>query len=405
MKTIKLLILTCTVSLNTVFAQQRDSQATEATTAQIEATVDYLGNFFWSIPILEKAFINTKPADRKDEIIVGELGIDGGNKEMILKLAQEIADTLHGKFDSFLISHKGKLIFESYYARGRVNLPHHQASATKSYTSFLLGRAIQLGYLSMADLDKPLVSFLKDLDPTKFVAGAEKITLHKALTMSSGIRISEVQREELNKNPSQLKGQGRVQALLEHSAPITEESQSFKYGIGPGLIMQVIDAIVPGGAKDFIKNEFLNKLGIKTYGWHINKVTGIPESGWKVSMTSRAMAKLGQLVINKGIWNGEQLVPAAYITKAINRIVRHSDDENFSDNGSISNTGYGYFWWQADMKYGNNNYFSTSARGGGGQFIILIEELDLVVVTTAHNNRDNSTLQIIADRILPAFIK
>jgi len=405
MKTTKLLILTSLISLNTVFAQQRDSRAPEATPVQIEATVDYLGNFFWSIPILEKAFINTKPADRKDEIIVGELGIDGGNKAMILKLAQEIADTLHGKFDSFLISHKGKLIFESYYARGRVNLPHHQASATKSYTSFLLGRAIQLGYLSMADLDKPLVSFLKDLDPTKFVAGAEKITLHNALTMSSGIRISEEQREELNKNPNQLKGQGRVQALLEHSTPITEESQSFKYGIGPGLIMQVIDAIVPGGAIDFIKNEFLNKLGINTYGWHINEVTGMPESGWKVSMTSRAMTKLGQLVINKGIWNGEQLVPAVYITKAINRIVRHSDDENFSDNGSISNTGYGYFWWQADMKYGNNNYFSTSARGGGGQFIILIEELDLVVVTTAHNNRDNSILQIIADRILPAFIK
>jgi CubicO group peptidase (beta-lactamase class C family) len=318
---------------------------------------------------------------------------------MILKLAQEIADTIHGKFDSFLISHKGKLIFESYYARGRINLPHHQASATKAYTSFLLGRAIQLGYLSMTDLDKPLVSFLKDLDPTKFVEGAEKITLKHALTMRSGIRINEEQREKLNKNPSQLKGQGKVQALLEHSTPITEESQSFKYGIGPGLVMQVIEAVVPGGAKDFIKNEFLDKLGITTYGWSINDVTGLLESGWKFSMTSRAMIKLGQLAINKGKWSGEQLVPAVFITKAINRIVRHSDDENFSDNGSISNTGFGYFWWQADMKYGNKNYFSTSTRGGGGQFIILIEELDLVVVTTAHNNRDNSTLQIIADRM------
>jgi CubicO group peptidase (beta-lactamase class C family) len=336
---------------------------------------------------------------------VGELGIDGGNEAMILKLAQEIVDTIHGKFDSFLISHKGKLIFESYYARGRVNLPHHQASATKAYTSFLLGRAIQLGCLSMADLDKPLVSFLKDLNPTKFVEGAEKITLHKALTMSSGIRISNEQREELNKNSSQLKGQGKVQALLEHSTPITEESQSFKYGGDPELVMQVIEAVVPGGAKDFIKNEFLDKLGITTYGWPINDVTDLPESGWKFSMTSRAMVKLGQLAINKGKWNGEQLVSAAFITKAINRIVRHSDDENFSDNGSISNTGFGYFWWQADMKYGSKNYFSTSARGGGGQFVIIIEELDLVVVTTAHNNRDNSILQIMAERILPAFIK
>ena len=169
--------------------------------------------------------------------------------------------------------------------------------------------------------------------------------------------------------------------------------------------MQVIEAVVPGGAKDFIKNEFLDKMGITNYVWGTNDVSGLPYASGKVSMTSRAMVKLGTLAINKGKWNGEQLVPAAFITKAINRIVRHSDDENFSNNGSISNTGYGYFWWQADMKYDNKNYLSTSARGGGGQFIILIEELDLVVVTTAHNDRDNSTLQIMADMILPTFIK
>jgi len=123
----RLLLLMLLIITNSNFAQQSDSLAPEATTAQIEATVDRLGNFFWDIPILEKAFINTKPADRKDGIIVGELGIDGGNKAIILKLAQEIADTIHGKFDSFLISHKGKLIFESYL-RAR----SHQSAASSS---------------------------------------------------------------------------------------------------------------------------------------------------------------------------------------------------------------------------------------------------------------------------------
>ena len=353
----------------------------------------------------KEAFINAAPRDRKDGILVGELGIDGGNKAMILKLAQEIADTTHGKFDSFLISNKGKLIFESYYARGRINLPHPQASATKACTSFLLGRAIQLGYLSMADLDKPLVSFLKDLDPTKFVEGAEKITLSHALTMRSGIRISEEQQEELNKNPSQLKGQGKVQALLEHSAPITGESQSFKYGGGPDLVMQVIEAVVPGAAKDFIKNELLDKLGITTYGWSINDVTGLPEAGWRTSLTSRAMVKLGQLAINKGKWNGEQLIPEAFVNKAISRVIYTGAEIKLHYGGKdVSNQGYGYFWWNADLKYGNKSYYSTSAQGGGGQFIILIEELDLMVVFTAHDN-DTNYLQITAERILPAFIK
>ena len=359
---------------------------------------------FWDIPQLNTAIVNPIPADNKDGLLVGELGKDGGDTEIILALAQEIEDHKQGNFDSFLIAHKGKLLFESYYARGRINLPHPQASATKVYTSFLLGRAIQLGYLSMDDLDKPLTSFLKDLDPTKFVEGAEKITLHHALTMRSGIRISEEHKEKMDKNPSLLKGQGKVQALLEHSAPITDESQVFKYAGGPDLVMQVIEAVVPGSAEDFIKNELLDKLGITNYKWNINDVTGLPESGWRVSLTSRDMVKLGQLAMNKGKWNNEQLIPETYITKATNRIVRHGDDENFDDDGNITNTGYGYFWWQADMKVGNKNYFSTSARGGGGQYIFLIEELDLIVVFTAHDS-DSNFLQLTAERILPAFLK
>ena len=204
----------------------KNIKAPEVSTAQ--ATLSYS-----EIPYLDKAFIDATPADRKDGILVGELGIDGGNKNMIVKLAKKIAEHKHGSYDSLLIAHKGKLLFESYYSRGRINLPHYQASATKAYTGLALGRAIQLGYLSMADLDKPLVSFLKDLDPTRFVEGAEKITLFHALTMRSGIRISDEQRKEFKKKPNQLKGQGEVQVLLEHSAPITEESQSFKYGGGP----------------------------------------------------------------------------------------------------------------------------------------------------------------------------
>ncbi|MEL6538977.1 MAG: serine hydrolase, partial [Bacteroidota bacterium] len=184
---------------------------------------------FGDIPYLAQAYIDAAPANRNDGITVGELGSGGGDKAMILALAQELADSLHGCFDSFLIVHQGKLVFESYYRKGRVNLPHPQASATKSYTSLALGRAIQLGYLTMGDLDKPLVSFLDGLDSSTWVAGAETITLHKALTMRSGIRHSPEDREAFEQEPGKLLGQGQVQTYLENSAPITEASQQFKY--------------------------------------------------------------------------------------------------------------------------------------------------------------------------------
>ncbi|MFD2567641.1 serine hydrolase domain-containing protein [Pseudotenacibaculum haliotis] len=393
-KTALLVFLFLTL-VNNNFAQQKKKKAPKATAAEAQLS-------FREIPKLKKGFINSSPSNRRDGVPVGKLGIDGGNKEMILKLAKEMANGKHGNFDSFLIAHKGKLIFESYYLKGRINLPHPQASATKVYTSMALGRAIQLGYLTMDDLDKPIASFLKDLNPAKFAKGAEKITLNQALTMRSGIRIKKEDREKFEKDPSQIKGQKEVQAYFEHTAPIASGTPDFLYQNDPMLVMQVIEAVVPGSAKDFIKKEVLNKLGITNYRW-VTDPSGLPRAGSRSSMTSRDMVKWGTLAMNKGKWNGEQLIPEAFINKAIHRIVRESDDENFDDSGDISNVGYGYFWWQADMKVGNRNYFSTSAQGGSGQTIVLIEELDLIVVTTVHRLKI-SVLQLVAERVLPGFV-
>lgn len=395
MRFAKMLVLTNIVFLSTAYAQDNFQNAPEATAAEARLS-------FSDISYLNEAFIDATPTDRKDGIPVGKLGKDGGNKALILKLAQEIADGKYGNFDSFLIGHKGKLVFESYYRRGRINLPHPQASATKAYTSLALGRAIQLGYLTMADLDKPLINFLKDLDQTKLVEGVEKITLHKALTMRSGIRLSREQREEFEKTPDLLKGQGQVQAYLEHSAPITPASQRFKYQFDPMLVMQVIEAVVPGSAKDFIRNELLDKMGITNYNWGTD-ISGLPKSGNGTSMTPRDMIKWGTLALNKGKWNGEQLVPAAFVAKATSKIVDQSEEYDAPSRG-VSGTAYGYFFWQADFSTGDKSFLAKSARGGSGQNIYVIEELDLIVVTTTHRPVDSS-VEVTATRVVPAFIK
>jgi CubicO group peptidase (beta-lactamase class C family) len=221
--------------------------------------------------------------------------------------------------------------------------------------------------------------------------------------MRSGIRISKEQNEEFDKNPAQLRGKGQVQAFLEHSAPITIESQSFLYQDDPMWVMQVIDEVVPGTAKEFSKNEFLDKMDITNYGWGTD-VSGLPAAGWKSSITSRDMVKLGILAMNKGKWNGEQLIPEAFIAKATNKIVNLKDDQAFFVGDKVSEPGYGYFWWQANMKTGSKTYFTTSAQGGGGQHIIVIEELDLIVVITGHMAEVN-IMQMTAQRIIPAFTK
>jgi len=386
----KILLIIVLINILATASAEENDLAPKATASDTAVS-------FWDMPYLLKAFIDTSPADINDSIPVGKLGIDGGDKEMIVKLVEEIADKKHGLYDSLLINYKGKLLFESYFLRGRINLPHFQASATKVYTSLALGRAIQLGYLSLSDLEKPLISFLNNLDSGKLADGAEMITLDKAMTMRSGIRISDDKRRELQESPSSLKGQRQVQTWLEHSAPITPESQSYLYAFDPDLVMQVIEAVVPGSAQEFIENELIGKMGISNYQWH-NGTNGLPSAGDRTSFTSRDMIKWGTLVINKGKWNGEQLISADYLAKATSAITQPTEDwqpDSFS---------YGYFWYQTNIAIGDKNFDAKIAWGGGGQHIIVVEELDLIVTITGHDREDTIMAQI-SKAILPAFVE
>ena len=82
------------------------------------------------LPDLEKPYISSTPANKNDGLTVGKLGVDGGDRAAIEAYANELAaatkDDKAGNVDSMLISYRGKLIFESYYRRGRGNFPHYQ---------------------------------------------------------------------------------------------------------------------------------------------------------------------------------------------------------------------------------------------------------------------------------------
>ncbi|MGW9686272.1 alpha/beta hydrolase-fold protein [Flagellimonas sp. 2504JD1-5] len=362
------------------------------------AVADYQASFR-EIPLLNNAFVSTAPEDREDGISVGELSMDSNKKNAILNVAQEIFEGNYGNYDALLISHKNKLVFESYYKKGRINLPHGQASAVKGYTSLILGRAIQLGYLTMEDLDRPLTDFLKDLDPKKFTKGTEKITLHKALTMQGGLTIDRELWKEVENDSVTLKGKGLVQTLLERSEPITKETQTYLYGnFNPMMVMTVIDAVVPGTAEDFIQEEFLDKLGITNYEWS-KHASGLPQAGWQASIVPRDMLKFGHLVENKGKLNGEQFISAAYLEKATSGIVRPAID------WMPKNYLYGYFWYHTPVQVGNKSYDMTLAWGGGGQRVIVVEELDLTMVISGYDRDDDKIMKPIFETVVPAFGK
>jgi len=212
--------------------------------------------------------------------------------------------------------------------------------------------------------------------------------------MRSGIRIDKAKARELMRQPDRLNGQGQIQAYLEHSASIPPSPREFKYqGADPCMTMQVLDVVVPGSAKQFIKTELLGRLGITNYGWQ-DDVSGLPKSAAGSSIRSRDMLKFGLLVMQQGKWNGETLIPAAFIERATDRL--HTNPKG---------TSYGFFWWQADAEVGDRTYVCKSGRGAGGQFILMLPELDLVIVITAHNKGMGNMLRTAPVRIVQAFTR
>jgi CubicO group peptidase (beta-lactamase class C family) len=385
------LVLLCAAFL--LHAQPNNGLAPEVTLLN---TKDNLYALEFKLPDLEKPYISVAPEDKKDGIPVGKLGVDGGNRDLIEKYAEELAsapkDEKIGNTDSLLISYRGNLIFESYFRRGRANFPHYQMSITKSYTALALGRAMQLGLLKLEDVDKPAISFLKKLDPSKLAPGAEAITLAQAMQMSSGIRLSDEKAKELLKNPAQLKGLGEIQAYLQYSDPVPLAPRKFKYQESdPAIAMQVLNAVAPAGAEEFIKNELLKPMGITSYHWD-TAVSGLPKSAAGCCLRSRDMMKFGMLILNKGKWQGQQLIPEAYIIKATSPNVH-----------SYGTAYYGFFWWVEDLKVGERTYQCKEGRGAGGQFILMFPELDLIAVVTSHDKGMGNMLATLPQRIIPAF--
>ncbi|BBM03215.1 serine hydrolase [Microbulbifer sp. GL-2] len=186
-------------------------------------------SFEQTLPNLNSAYIDSSPAAKEDGIVVGELVTEADSKNSIIEFAQELEEGKHGGYDSVLISHNDKLVFESYYKKGRINLPHFQASVTKSYLSLAIGRAIQLGYLTMADLNKPIVHLLKNLEHERISDGVENITLDQVMSMRSGIRLSDDQLKLIRGNGSKTKGYNIAQAFLQYTEAVSSESQIFRY--------------------------------------------------------------------------------------------------------------------------------------------------------------------------------
>jgi CubicO group peptidase (beta-lactamase class C family) len=335
------------------------------------------------------------PANQGDGIEVGHLKEASSKHEILIEyaqlLGQQASNEKSGHTDSFLVSKSGELLMEYYYRRGRINYPHYQMSITKSYTALALGRAIQLGYLKMEDLNRPVHQLIDGLKVEDFAKGTSGITLDDALRMCSGIRMPKDRILNTAKQDN-MKGRAHAQALFSLSDPINDSSKEYKYQSADTIVvMQVIDSVVPAGAEKFIREELFGPMGIDFYHWE-KDLSGLPKAAAGSSLRSRDMLKVGHLLLNEGKWMGEQLIPGEYLERATSPLVPTRGDAK-----------YGYFWWSESYEVEGKTYASQQGRGAGGQYLIILPEIEVVAVLTAHDQGMGGILNQTCQALIKTF--
>jgi CubicO group peptidase (beta-lactamase class C family) len=353
----------------------------------------------------------TMPEETGDGWETASLNSVGMNTSKIESLVNKIKSNTYEEVHSVVIIKNDKLVFEEYfpghdflyngqnfhgaYIEFDQDTRHNTHSVTKSFTSALVGIAVDKGLIQ--SIDEKIFNYFADysslLDQQK-----EKITIKHMLTMSSGfqwnewdVSISQGNHDIVRFNQSS----DPIYYLL--SKPIvTEPGTAFYYNGGAvDLLGQIVKRATNMDVKIFSSTYLFGLLGITNYNWQTLYPSGITCCHGDVYITPRDMAKIGYLYLKKGIWKGTRIISEEWINNSVQNHITPPVNWAY---------GYGYLWWLKRYYSVGYIYNSINAEGWGGQQIIVIPSEDMVVVFTGANYVSNTPNdEIMSSYILPAI--
>jgi CubicO group peptidase (beta-lactamase class C family) len=277
---------------------------------------------------------------------------------------------------SLLVVKNGYLIAEDYFNEGSVDQKDRLQSVTKSYTSALVGIALDQGYLS--SVDQKMLDFFPEVadqitDPRK-----EQITIRDLLQMRAGYPWEET-------DPALWEGllSGYYVPLIEEFPLITDPGTEFHYSnLSSNWLGIIVDRATGTNLKAYAEENLFLLLGVEAGEWGTD-AEGHNNGCGDLHFSARDAARFGLLYLDDGVYEGHQVVPADWVHDSLQR---YSEDINvtggFPANWGLSfrDVGYGYQWWSARV---GEHHFDL-AWGHGGQLIVLLDELDMVIVVTAY---------------------
>ncbi len=282
---------------------------------------------------------------------------------------------------SFMLVRHGNVIAEGWWAPYNPQSRHQMFSLSKSFTSTAVGLAISEGKLSLFD---PVVKFFPEDVPINASDYLRAMKVRDLLTMSTGQLPSTVSNFSFN-SPQILTKQFLALPVDVKPGTLWFYSTPASY-----MLSAIVQKVEGQNLVDYLKPRLFDPLGIQDPLWE-QSPQGISLGGYGLNIRTEDIAKFGLLYLNHGKWNGKQLVPAEWVAMATAR-----QASNGSDPDSDWEQGYGFQFWRA-----RHNVY----RGDGayGQFCIVMPDQDAVVAITSGTRNMGATMNLVWDKILPAF--
>ena len=258
-----------------------------------------------------------------------------------------------------LVLKDGKVAYEDYELGNNEATRWMSMSVAKSISSTLVGVAIKDGYIK--SIDDPVTRYLPDL-----AGGAyDGVSVRNLLQMASGAKWDETYTDPRSDRRHmlelQLEGKpGTVVAMMSKLPRAHEPGTAWNYSTGEThLVGALVQAAVGKPVSVYLSEKIWSKLGMEQDAtWWVESPNGLEVGGSGFSATLRDYARFGQFVLNKGVIDGESVVPDGWFEQA------GSPKEL---NGKIVN--YGYMWWPLGAPAGSPNEGAFTARGIFGQYV------------------------------------
>src|SRR5262249_12549268 len=290
-----------------------------------------------------------------------------------VEAADKSLDSLH----SFMLVRHGQVVAECWWSPYSADSPHSLFSLSKSFTSTAVGLAVAEGKLSV---DDPVLKFFPD------EAAAEPTANLKAMRISDLLRMNTGHQTEPPRKPDE----PWAKTFLKHAVPFKPGTHFLYNTSATYMASAAVQKATGQTVLDYLKPRLFEPLGIDKPSWEASP-QGITAGGYGLSIRTEDIAKFGQLYLQKGKWQGKQLVPEAWVEAATAR-----QTSNGSNPKSDWDQGYGYQFWRCR----NGAY-----RGDGafGQFCVVLPEQDAVIAITSGVRDLQAVLDLVWDKLLPGL--